>query len=184
IGACSNKTSSSEKIAMLMHTPMMEQKFQETTNPDLDFLVNMIPHHLGAVLSAEEYLKVGIDKATRVVASNIIVAQKAEIAEFEELSVALAKEVAYDQEEVKKIATESKKVMHEMMEAMSSVKMTGNVDKDFLTHMLPHHQGAIDVSQTILKISTNQVIKEIANRIIDEQEREIEEIKMILSKMS
>ncbi|MGL4677502.1 MAG: DUF305 domain-containing protein [Brevinema sp.] len=185
IGACGKQMESpSTKVTMLMHMPMMEHTLQETSNPDLDFLVNMIPHHLGAVSSAEEYLKTGIDEMTRVLASNIILAQNLEIAEFERLVMDLSQEVSYNQEEVKQIAMESKKNMDDMMQSMSSIKLIGNVDKDFLMGMFPHHQGAIDASRTILKISTNEVIKEIANRIITEQEREIKEIEIILSNLS
>lgn len=184
ISACGGSDTPSKKIMKLMHAPMMEQKFQKTENPDLDYLVNMIPHHEGAVLSSEEFLKVGIDKKALTLASNIIAAQKTEIAEFEEIVATLKTSASsYEKDTTKKIADESEKLMKAMMMQMNAVKESANVDKDYLLSMVPHHQGAIEASRAILTISTNSKIIKIANRIIADQEREIKEIRTMVSNL-
>jgi uncharacterized protein (DUF305 family) len=40
--------------------------------------------------------------------------------------------------------------MTEMDRAMNAAPMNGNVDHDFVTMMLPHHQGAIDMAKSEL----------------------------------
>ena len=172
----------SKKVMMLMHMPMMEQKFQMTDNPDVDFLYNMIPHHKGAVVSSEEYLKTGKNKMVRKLASNIIKAQNKEIAEFNKVITELKKKsTMYDKKAVAKVSKDSQKAMKDMMKIMSAVKMTGDIDKDYIMGMMPHHQGAIDASKLILTITTDETIKEIANRIIADQEKEIADIKTMLA---
>lgn len=51
-----------------------------TGNPDVDFLMMMIPHHRGAVEMARIVLAYGRDPLTRRLAEDIIASQTAEIA--------------------------------------------------------------------------------------------------------
>lgn len=50
-----------------------------TGDPDIDFLVMMIPHHQGAVDMAKLVLVHGVDPQTRALAEDIIAAQVTEI---------------------------------------------------------------------------------------------------------
>ncbi len=42
--------------------------------------------------------------------------------------------------------------MDKMHQGMN-FKSTGNIDKDFLKGMIPHHQGAIDMAEELIKKS-------------------------------
>ena len=144
----------------------------------------MIPHHKGAVLSSEEYLKSGKNETVKKLAMDIITAQQKEILEFQQESEKLKTElIKYSKKEASKINKESKKAMDQMMKEMNSFIISGNIDKDYLMGMLPHHQGAINISQIILKITTDETIKKIANRIITDQQKEIADIRKILADM-
>ena len=55
---------------------------------------------------------------------------------------------------------------------------------DFLKGMIPHHQGAVDVSKKILEYTKDEKIKEIANRIISAQEKEISDMNNLLSTLT
>lgn len=63
-------------------------------------------------------------------------------------------------------------LMHKPM-MTSPYSDTGNIDIDFLSNMKPHHQGAIDSSKELLKYSSNNTVRNIAQRIIKDQEQEI-----------
>jgi uncharacterized protein (DUF305 family) len=59
---------------------------------------------------------------------------------------------------------------------------TGNPDVDFRTHMIPHHQGAIDMARVALAHAQDAETRAVAQKIIDDQEKEIAEMKAWLAK--
>lgn len=65
-----------QKVNDNMHSKM---NVEYTGDPDVDFILGMIPHHQGALEMAKIQLKVGQDPEIRKLASNIIKAQKKEI---------------------------------------------------------------------------------------------------------
>ena len=67
---------------------------------------------------------------------------------------------------------ENAAAMDKMMAGMD-VKPTGDVDRDFVAMMSPHHQGAIDMAVTYLKYGHNERLKRLAQEIIVEQQQEI-----------
>lgn len=62
--------------------------------------------------------------------------------------------------------------MTRMMDAMS-VSPSGDVDHDFVSMMVPHHQGAIDMAQAELRYGKNEQLRRIAQEIVVEQQQEI-----------
>ena len=62
--------------------------------------------------------------------------------------------------------------MDRMMDAMHG-RPSGNVDRDFVAMMIPHHQGAIEMAVAELRYGTNPQLKRIAQEIIVDQQQEI-----------
>jgi len=62
--------------------------------------------------------------------------------------------------------------MHKMMADMT-IKPTGDVDRDFVEMMVPHHQGAVDMAKAELKYGRNKQLRRLARRIVATQQREI-----------
>lgn len=62
------------------------------------------------------------------------------------------------------------------------VPYTGNPDVDFRTHMIPHHQGAVEMAKVALKHAKDPETKRMAQKIIDDQEKEIAEMQDWLKK--
>ena len=54
--------------------------------------------------------------------------------------------------------------------------INGNTDHDFATLMIPHHQSAIENSRLVLLHGHEESMKQMAIKIIDEQEKEISEL--------
>lgn len=71
-----------------------------------------------------------------------------------------------------------------MSERMSSVPLTGDPDRDFLAQMIPHHEGAIDMSKVLLKDGLRPEIRRLAQEIIGHQQAEIEIMKRWLEAVS
>lgn len=67
---------------------------------------------------------------------------------------------------------ENAAAMERMMAGMD-VKPTGDIDRDFVAMMRPHHQGAIDMAQAYLRYGTNEQLRRVAQEIVVEQGQEI-----------
>lgn len=68
--------------------------------------------------------------------------------------------------------SENDAAMNKMMASMT-VKPTGDVDRDFVAMMVPHHQGAIDMAQAELKYGHNEQLRRLAQEIVVTQQQEI-----------
>src|SRR5258708_4405924 len=68
--------------------------------------------------------------------------------------------------------SENDVAMNKMMADMT-VKPTGDVDRDFVAMMVPHHQGAIDMAKAELKYRHNEQLRRLAQEIIVTQQQEI-----------
>ena len=78
---------------------------------------------------------------------------------------------------------ENDAAMDRMMVAMS-ITPTGDVDADFVAMMVPHHQGAIDMAQTLLRYGRNEQLRRIAQEIIVTQQQEIVAMQAALERPS
>jgi len=56
---------------------------------------------------------------------------------------------------------------------MVQAPMNGNSNHDFITMMLPHHQGAVDMAKAVLLYTEDPEIRNLALGIITEQQNEI-----------
>jgi uncharacterized protein (DUF305 family) len=74
---------------------------------------------------------------------------------------------------------ENASAMDRMMADMD-VRPTGDVDADFVAMMIPHHQGAIDMAQAVLRYGKNEQIRRIAQEIVVEQQQEIAAMRLAL----
>jgi len=67
---------------------------------------------------------------------------------------------------------ENDAAMTRMMNDMT-VEPTGDVDRDFVAMMVPHHQGAIDMALAVLRHGRNEQLRRLAQEIIVTQQQEI-----------
>ena len=146
--------------AMMQRTNTMKM----TGDFDIDFASMMIEHHQGAIDMSEVELQHGADAQMKLMAQQIITAQKAEIAKmqtFIQAHPATAKQ---------SMALGSMQMMYDQMKAMP---MSGNVDQDFASMMTIHHQGAVTMAQEAVSKGHHADIKSMAQQMIADQQREI-----------
>lgn len=63
--------------------------------------------------------------------------------------------------------------MARMMQDMHGPGYTGRPDADFLTVMIPHHEGAVDMARLVLIHGQDPLVRQIAEDIIASQTVEI-----------
>ena len=148
---------------------------------DYDFAHTMIAHHQSAVDMAKDIIAKGSNAAVKTMAQNIVIAQEAEILQFKNITA------NYKMPEMKKEGGEAHNELGETMEKMETdmkgITKTGNADKDFLLMMIPHHKSAITMSEDELSHGKNLEIKKIAQKIMEDQTKEIKEFETLLSKI-
>ena len=63
--------------------------------------------------------------------------------------------------------------MDKMMHEMHNAKPTGNNDIDFAVMMVEHHKGAVEMSKVEVDKGNNAELKAFAQKVIDDQNKEI-----------
>lgn len=86
-----------------------------------------------------------------------------------------------NEEKVENYLKEETEIMSKMMKDMENISNTGNATIDFLNGMIPHHQSAVEMSESYLKYGAeNAELKQIAETIIETQTNEIEQMKLMI----
>jgi hypothetical protein len=75
--------------------------------------------------------------------------------------------------------SENVSAMTKMMVDMG-IRPSGDVDKDFVAMMTPHHQGAIEMAQAELRYGHNERLRRMAQEIIVTQQQEIAAMRLAL----
>ena len=60
-----------------------------------------------------------------------------------------------------------------MDDGMQRAPMNGSPEHDFVTMMIPHHQGAVDMAKALLLYNTDPELHNLAQGILTEQQNEI-----------
>jgi Domain of unknown function (DUF305) len=68
--------------------------------------------------------------------------------------------------------SENATAMNKMMADMT-IRPTGDVDRDFVAMMVPHHQGAVDMAKAELEYGHNEQLRRLAHEIVAMQQQQI-----------
>lgn len=75
-------------------------------------------------------------------------------------------------------------ILGTMEENMGEASITDSISSTFIAQMIPHHEGAIEMSKNILRFTTNADIETLANEIIKDQTSGIAQMKDMLDECS
>ena len=53
------------------------------------------------------------------------------------------------------------------------IRPSGDVDRDFVDIMIPHHQGVIDTARAEMKYGHDETLRQLAQKIVEEAEQDI-----------
>ena len=79
-------------------------------------------------------------------------------------------------------STKDFKQSHMDMMKNMNLEFSGDDDADYARSMIPHHQGAIDMAKLELKYGKDPVLRQMAEKMIKDQEKEQKELKAFLQK--
>lgn len=147
------------------------QSMKMTGDFDIDFANMMIEHHQGALDMAQAEVSNGKDEKMKAKAQEIITKQKDEQQKLRDFVS------SYKPSGMKHGEGELGSSMNDMNSKMKSMQMTGDVDKDFAMMMTSHHEQAISMAEMELKNGMSAELKKMAQKMIDDQQKEIKEFK-------
>ena len=148
---------------------------QMTGDFDIDFANMMIEHHQSALDMAQVELSQGKDEKMKSKAQEIITKQQKEQQELRDFVQ------GYKASGMKHGEGEIQKSMSAMMNKMKSMQTSGNIDKDFAIMMVSHHQDGISMAKMELKNGMSDKLKQMAQKGIDDQQKDIKEFNTWLS---
>lgn len=70
-------------------------------------------------------------------------------------------------------------ILERMISGMTGSELTDSISGNFIVHMIPHHKAAIEMSENILKYTTNVTLQNLALGIVREQTQSIEDMSRI-----
>ena len=138
---------------------------------DERFIDAMVPHHQGAIDMAEVALERAEHPELRQLAENVIVDQEAEIEELRSI-----KEQEFGDPEVPPEMSSEEMEMMGTMQDPRELEREEPFDQAFIDAMIPHHESAISMAEVANEESDNPRIQNLAQRIIEAQESEIEQM--------
>lgn len=155
-----------------MHAMMARMMAMPKTNdPEIDFARMMVMHHQGAINMSNVELQVGSNDSLKRVAQKIITEQQAEIQQFNNILAGLTADNSDPSFSMEQMNNMMK------MDSQADVQIiTGDIDNDFATLMMIHHQSAIDNASAYLHHGNNTQLKTMATNIVNSQGKEIEEL--------
>lgn len=177
---------------------MNDMAVKPTGDVDHDFVAMMAPHHQGAIDMAEAELRYGHNEQLMRVAQDIVVEELQEIAAMRAasgekltpteatLAASFAGAAAGERfsspvpadnvlpslNTERPFLADNAAAMTKMMNDMT-ITPTGNIDRDFVAMMVPHHQGAIDMAQAELRYGREAQLRRIAQEIVVDQIQQI-----------
>ncbi|WLF68927.1 DUF305 domain-containing protein [Clostridium septicum] len=151
-----------------------------TGNVNLDFVIEMTPHHEGGIAMAKAIIKYGNNEDVKKIAQNIVTSQEAQLPVMQKLKVEFEKESPSTKEDSENYIKTYDKIKSKMFKEMENVPLTGSADEIFLRQMIYHHEGAIAMAKSILKYTKNPQLKGLAENIVTTQSQGVNEMKQLL----
>jgi uncharacterized protein (DUF305 family) len=172
-----NTTGNTRTDLMSVMNSMMNKmhSMKMTGDFDLDWANMMIEHHQGGIDMAQVELSQGKDEKMKAKAQEIITKQKDEQQKLRDMVS------SHKPSDMKHGEGELEKHMNDMMNTMQSMKMSGDVDKDFVTMMMHHHEHGIAMATMEVKNGMNDELKKMAQKSITDQEKDVKEFRQWLN---
>ena len=144
-----------------------------------NFIVQMIPHHEAAIQMSRNLLHYTKSEAMINFANNIIKTQTAGINAMRDMLLQCG---TYENtaDELKRYARNYDRIYRTMLTQMRSAPASGDIDADFCREMIPHHMGAIRMSQNALIFNLCPKLPPLLNSIIDERTEGVRQMQAFL----
>lgn len=148
-----------------------------------NFIVQMIPHHRAAIEMSRSVLEYTSFAPLRQIASRIITEQTQSIRDMEAALCACS--MQENTESCRQDYLRSfQEITRTMFARMGTACATNQIDATFMRQMIPHHEGAIRMSENALHYSICPELRPILQAIITSQKAGVREMKCLLHQIA
>lgn len=164
---------------------ILDEMIQKMTNAELNdsishnFITQMIPHHQAAIEMSRNILQYTTCVPLQNIASNIITMQTQGIQDMR----TVLNECSISSNSVQDLCLYQRhfeNIAHTMFTEMDTARATNQINADFMREMIPHHKGAIRMSENALRFDICSELKPILDSIITSQRKGIREMQRLL----
>ena len=143
------------------------------------FIVRMLPHHRAAIEMSKNILMYTNDIPVRKIASDIITQQTKSIRALEQ-ALPSCSAIANPPHELCQYHKQYEQISQTMFLQMRSAETVGNLNVDFMREMIPHHRGAVKMSENALNFKVCPELIPMLQSIIILQKAGIQEMQCLL----
>lgn len=144
-----------------------------------NFIVQMIPHHEAAIQMSESILKYTTNIPLQDIASGIVTAQTKSIEDMQEV-LCRCSELCNSERDLQLYRRKTEQIIHTMFSEMKRARSVNCVNCNFMWEMIPHHRGAVEMSQNALRYDICPELIPILQAIISSQQKGIRQMEQLL----
>lgn len=144
-----------------------------------NFIVQMIPHHEAAIEMSENLLNYTIFIPLQNIAKNIIREQSEGIQEMQKI-LEVCGQLKNARCDIMSYKRKYDDISEHMFTNMGNAVSVNDINVNYMREMIPHHMGAIQMSQNALQYELCPELKPILQRIITSQQQGVKEMKRLL----
>lgn len=155
---------------------------QLTNSISNNFINQMIPHHEAAIKMSRNILQYTTNLELQCIATNIISEQTKSISNMKAIQSKCSLLLNSDRE-ISQYMHRFKEIAETMFKRMGSAPITNGVNVNFVREMIPHHEGAVQMSHNVLCFNICPPLKPILYAIISSQCEGIREMQLLLRRL-
>ncbi len=150
-----------------------------TNSISRNFISQMIPHHQAAIAMTKNILRYTTDIKLQCLAESIIQQQTQGIAALRRIAGPCGMHTNC-REDLIHCQEEMNRILSRMYDEMQNVKCVNDINENFLREMIPHHLGAVAMSENALRFSLCSQLIPILENIITAQKSAVEQMQRML----
>lgn len=164
---------------------ILDSMIQDMTHAELtdsisqNFIVQMIPHHRAAIEMSENLLQYTTCIPLQEIALQIIEKQTKSI-EAMRRALGACKEVENTEQDLCLYQKQTQQILQTMFSAMRHARSTNHLNCNFMREMIPHHKGAVRMSENALQYTLCPALHAILQAIIVSQKRGIRQMQQLM----
>lgn len=146
------------------------------------FIEQMIPHHRAAIEMSENLLQYTTNIPLQNIALHIISSQKESIENMEE-AYPCCRYFLNSPQEVACYQKANERIINKMFYEMKAACTGNQINVNFMREMIPHHMGAVNMSENALRYPLCPELMPLLKEIIVSQKRGIRQMQQLLSEL-